>query len=105
MMLRVVTRRHGKRKIQLVAVKTPVADHSFCKLPIIFLNFRQSRAQSRKPGRHARVLSVFVEHQPIGMFLCTTSASLYGRLSSMSIPWPSSTTMGIHQSVMRRPAA
>ena len=69
MMRRVVAHWCAVNVVELVPVKTPLADKFFGQLLVVRLHLRHRRAQRGQVTRHVSVLAILVENQPLGMFL------------------------------------
>src|ERR1700730_7072812 len=68
-MFGVVAKRRRPDVVQLVSVKSPLADETLGQLFVICLHLGHCRAERHKGARHPGGLPIFVEDQPIRMLL------------------------------------
>jgi hypothetical protein len=67
-MRRVVAEWWSVNVVELVPVKTPVADEFFSELLVVSLHLRHGRAECGQATRHVSVLAILVKNEPLGMF-------------------------------------
>ena len=69
MVRRVVAHGHGIDVVELRAVVSPIANEFLRELLVVSLHFGHSRTKSGQIARHASVLAILIQDEPLGMFL------------------------------------